>query len=75
MVSLQAMTIVGAQSSFVISRTYNNASGGNVTVRAIAMYISAIAGGIMHYLDSVSPDDVIGNGQVYTVTITFQITT
>jgi hypothetical protein len=73
--SIQGVNIVGQNSNFIFQRTFTNSSGGNVTCRAIALYTNVIAGGMMVYLDSVAPDDVIGNGQVYTVQLTYQITT
>jgi len=72
---VQGVQVSGQNSNFILTRSYTNSSGGNVTVRAIAQYSNTFAGGMMFYLDSVSPDDVIGNGQVYTVQITYQITT
>lgn len=73
--STQGCVVSGSNTSFVLSRSFTNASGGNVTVNAIALYQTNIVGGVMIYLDSVSPADVIGNGQVYTVNLTFQIST
>lgn len=74
-VSIQGNTIVGQNTSFILQRTFSNNSGGNITVQAIAIYCNETTGGFMYYLDSVAPADVIANGQVYTVQITFQITT
>lgn len=73
--SIQGCTVVGSQTSFILQRTFNNNSGGNVTVQAIAIQSNDVVGGLQYYLDAVAPADVIGNGQVYTVQITFQITT
>jgi hypothetical protein len=73
--SIQGVEATGQNSSFILSRSYNNASGGNVTVNAIAIYSKVTTNPYMLYLDSVTPSDVIGNGELYTVNITFQITT
>jgi hypothetical protein len=73
--SIQGNVIAGQNTSFKLQRTWTNGSGGNVTVKAVAIYTNATAGGLMLYLDSVSPDDIIPNGNTYTVIITFQITT
>lgn len=71
----QGCTIAGQNTSFIFQRVFTNGSGGDVTVRSVCLRTNSVANGLLMYLDSVSPDDVIGNGQVYTVNITFTITT
>lgn len=70
----QGVQISGLNSSFILQRTFTNSSGANVTVREICIYVLCNTVSFCQYRDIVSPDDVIGNGQVYTVNITFQIT-
>ena len=67
--------IAGANTVLTLRRSATNNSGGVVTVREVAYYITSSAISFMIYRDAVSPDDVINNGQTYTVDLVFTITT
>lgn len=72
---IMGTTITGSLTEFTINRTYNNNSGGSITVNECAIYADYGGSVICIYRDLISPGDTINNGQVYDVLITFQITT
>jgi hypothetical protein len=73
--SIQGCQITGANTSFVLERNFDNQSAGNVSVQKIGLWNGATTGGFLWYADAVSPADIIPSGSVYTVRITFTITT
>lgn len=74
--SALGVTVLGSQSSLILTRTFLNSSGGLINVAECGIQANiATAFPVLIYIDAISPTAAVNNLQTLTINITFQITT